>query len=178
MVTRGSIRGSGQVGANLTWLKNLEIATAGENTPGDPRELVGCGATTSFIRRRRLTAASIQGLRPKRSQHAGCISTALAPCINPQDNDCRVSISFRGSGDRRSNFAWVLDRAERRKSRPLANGSPVPTAAIIAVEMIGPTPGTVIGHLQSALRLAVGGCQDRGRGSVDDRALRNSVARL
>ena len=25
-------------------------------------------------------------------------------------------------------------------SRPLANGSPVPTAAIIAVEMIGPTP--------------------------------------
>jgi hypothetical protein len=31
----------------------------------------------------------------------------------------------------------------------------VPTAAIIAVEMIGPTPGTVIRHLQSALRLAV-----------------------
>lgn len=45
--------------------------------------------------------------------------------------------------------------SQAAKSRPLGNGSLVPTAAIIAVEMIGPTPGTITGHLQWALPLAI-----------------------
>jgi hypothetical protein len=35
------------------------------------------------------------------------------------------------------------------KSRPLENTSPVPIAATIALEMIGPMPGTVISRTQA-----------------------------
>ena len=40
-------------------------------------------------------------------------------------------------------------KATAAKSRPLENTSPAPIAAIIALEMIGPMPGTLISLLPS-----------------------------
>src|SRR5262249_22045079 len=43
----------------------------------------------------------------------------------------------------------------KRRTRPLANASPLPIAAAIALEMIGPIPGTLIGRSQPASRRAI-----------------------
>ena len=52
----------------------------------------------------------------------------------------------------------MLPRDQTKPSAEVASFakvSPEPIAATIAVEMIGPTPGTVIRRLHSALRLAI-----------------------
>src|SRR5262245_42787818 len=44
--------------------------------------------------------------------------------------------------------------SQAAKSRPFVNASPVPIAATIALEMIGPIPGTLIKRSQPASRRA------------------------
>src|SRR6266700_1198459 len=45
--------------------------------------------------------------------------------------------------------------SQAAKARPLANASPAPMAATIALEMIGPIPGTLISRSQPASRWAM-----------------------
>src|SRR5215472_13129419 len=58
------------------------------------------------------------------------------------------------------------------KSRPLENASPVPIAATIALEMIGPMPGTLTNRSQPASRRA------RAVISPDKQSIRSSSRRL
>ena len=71
----------------------------------------------------------------------------------PADSDCRASICCRGWCGLRSRPAWARVPT-RRRSRPLENPSPVPIAATMALEMIGPMPGTLIRRSHPASRLA------------------------
>ncbi len=66
--------------------------------------------------------------------------------IGRADSDCRASISCRGLCGRRSTSA--SERAPAAKSRPLEKASPAPMAATMALEMIGPTSGTLISRPQ------------------------------
>src|SRR6266849_10788012 len=47
-------------------------------------------------------------------------------------------------------YQRACDLSQAAKSRPLANASPSPIAATIALEMIGPIPGTLISRSQPA----------------------------
>ena len=108
-------------------------------------------AIARTLRCSRFLAASIHGLSPCRSQLCGLINTTQAACTNrtrryrlprfdilPRMVRSPVDICF---GTRPSQAA---------KSRPLENASPVPIAATIALEMIGPMPGTLTSRLQPA----------------------------
>ena len=95
-------------------------------------------------------AAPIQGWRRKRSQLAGLSSTTRAAWTNsvrkyllprleilPRIVRSPVEICF---GTRPS---------QAPKSRPLENTSPAPMAVTVALEMMGPMPGTVINRSQA-----------------------------
>src|SRR5258706_1371681 len=61
--------------------------------------------------------------------------------------------------------------SQAAKSRPLLNTSPAPIAATIALEMIGPTPGTLISRSQPA------SCRAMASISSDSRSTRSSSRR-
>src|SRR6202451_1578116 len=63
---------------------------------------------------------------------------------------------------------------QAEKSRPLANAAPLPIAATIALEMIGPMPGTVMTLRQLWQRLA----KEAQSLSDDDAALEKKAANL
>ena len=50
--------------------------------------------------------------------------------------------------EQQSEFDDCFGPSQAPKSRPFENASPAPIAATIALEMIGPMPGTVISHSQ------------------------------
>ena len=74
----------------------------------------------------------------------------LRPAHRPQQNPgslheerAQVTVAALGWFGLRSTSAWERP-IQAEKSRPLANAAPLPIAAIIALEMIGPMPGTVV----------------------------------
>jgi hypothetical protein len=78
------------------------------------------------------------------------------PC-RPDEQDMEVAIAALGYlAEERSPVEICLGTSpsQAAKSRPFVNASPVPIAATIALEMIGPIPGTLIKRSQPASRHA------------------------
>src|SRR6516164_7300930 len=115
-----------------------------QHGPSDPRQLVGEGSGQNV----RMQALS--GANEPESE------AVLRPVRRPQQNDpgclheecSQVTVAALGDapGMVRSPVDICLGTrpSQAEKSRPLANAAPLPIAATIALEMIGPMPGTVI----------------------------------
>ena len=115
-----------------------------QHSPRDPRQLVG--------ERRRQNVR----MQPLRGANEPSPEAVLRPARRPQQNDpgClheeHTQVTVAALGDAPEDGAvssrhlpW--DKASQaEKSRPLANAAPLPIAATIALEIIGPMPGTVI----------------------------------
>jgi hypothetical protein len=131
-------------------LDALESAPLVKNRPGDPGELVGERdrqnvAVQALLRSfdPRLEPVALPSLRLDLDQHdPGGLNkqrtqiTIATPRYAAEDGAITGDICFGTSP------------SQAPKSRPLANASPVPIAATIALEMIGPMPGTVIRRSQ------------------------------
>jgi hypothetical protein len=133
---------------------DLEVAAVVQHAPSDARELVGERDRQHVV------------VQPPRGRLDPGFEAMVLPAERPQQHDAG------GLHEQRSEVLLprleILPRIVRSpagiclgtrpsqapKSRPLANTSPVPMAATVALEMIGPTPGTVINRSQPASALA------------------------
>src|SRR5262249_43609484 len=120
----------------------------------------------------RFLAASSQGLSPSRPQLFGLISTTHAAWTN-RTRRYRLPRFDILPRIVRSPVEICLGTSpsQAAKSRPLPNASPLPMAATIALEMIGPIPGTLISRWQPASRRAIASI------SLDKPSMRSSRRR-
>src|SRR5262249_52592503 len=121
---------------------------------------------------KRCAAAAIQGWRPWRAQVAGLSSTTRAAWTKRVRKYLMPRLEILPRMVRSPVEICLGTRpSQAAKSRPLENASPAPIAATIALEMIGPTPGTLIKRSQPASRRA------RASISLDRRSMRSSSRR-
>src|SRR5215472_7505583 len=114
-------------------------------------------ATARTLWCRRFLAASIQDLSPWRSQLFGLMRTTQAACTNKTRRWRLPRFDILPRMVRSPvEICLGTSPSQAAKSRPLPNASPVPMAATIALEMIGPMPGTLINRSQPASRRARG----------------------
>ena len=128
----------------------LEGATASQHTPGDTRELVGkCDSKDVAMQslpgciQPSLESMTIPALRFDQHHPRGLHEQNTEVAVAPLRYLAEDSAVARGDlfGTRPSQAA---------KSRPLEKTSPAPIAATIALEIIGPMPGTLISRSQPA----------------------------
>jgi hypothetical protein len=127
-------------------LRDARLITAllCEHGPGDPRELVGKGGSQN-IRMQALNGANEPGaetvLRPSRRPHQNDPS-----CLD--EEHAQVAVAALGDVSEDSPVSGRhLFGHEAEPSRiipPFRKADPLPIAATMALEMIGPIPGTVI----------------------------------
>ena len=116
----------------------------GQHSPGDPRQLVGKSCSQN-VRMQALSGVSEPDpeavLRPARrpqQNDASCLHEECAQVLLPR-------LEMRPRMVRSPVDICLGTRPiQAEKSRPLANAAPLPIAATIALEMIGPMPGTVM----------------------------------
>jgi hypothetical protein len=127
----------------------LEVSPVRKNAPGDTGQFIG-QRNRQHVAVQLLLAASIQNLSPWRpafrlDQHHPRRLHEQNPQVAVTSLDILPRIV-------RSPVEICLGTRPRQaaKSRPLENTSPAPIAATIALEMIGPIPGTLISRSQLA----------------------------
>ena len=137
-------------------LARLEGSTTSKNAPRDARELVG-KRDRQHVAMQPLLGGLDPRLEPVAFPSVGFTLQArpmLPARTGRAGSDCRASISCRGWCGPRSRSALGTSPSHAAKSRPLEKPSPVPIAATMALEMIGPMPGTLISRSHPASRLA------------------------
>jgi hypothetical protein len=131
-------------------LARLEGSTTGKNTPGDARKLVSERDCQHLVMRPLL----------------GSLDPRFEPMARPDQHDpCRLheedaqgSIAALGylAEDLRSPVEICLGTrpSHAAKSRPLAKASPIPIAATMALEIIGPMSGMLMSRSHPQTRFA------------------------
>ena len=105
----------------------------------------------SLLRCRRGCAAFSQAPKVNRSQFCGRIRMTFAAWMKSVRRYQLPRLEMRPRIDLPPVLYWRgTSRSQAPKSRPRSKASPVPMAATIAVEIIGPIPGTLISRLQFA----------------------------
>src|SRR6516164_5508248 len=152
-------------------LAGLEDATASQHAPCDACELVG---------ERDRKHVAVQPL-------LGRLDPTLKPMTLPalwldqhhpgslHEQNAQIAIAALGylaeNGAVASRDLLGHKTSQAAKSRPFENASPVPIAATIALEMIGPMPGTLTNRSQPA------SCRARAVISPDKQSIRSSSRR-
>src|SRR6516164_11862536 len=125
-------------------------ATARENRPGDAGELVG-ECDRQHVAVRRLDACSIQGHKPRIAALGRRASTTCAACTNSVRRYLLPRLEILPRIVRSPvDSCFGTSPSHAPKSRPCVKPAPLPIAATTALEMIGPTPGTVITRWQAS----------------------------
>ena len=143
-----------QTAATSIFLPCRECLSVPQNAPGDPRELVGQGSGELVLVHAHEIACCSQGPKLNFSQLCGRIRMTCAAWTNSVRKvfalprlEMRPRIGlppveyWRGTSP-----------SQAPKSRPRSKASPVPMAATMAVEIIGPMPGTLISRSGSCPR--------------------------
>src|ERR1700704_6618459 len=137
-------------------LVRLESSTVSKNAPRDARELVGKGDGEHVVMQ-----PLLGGLDPRPEPVAfpsGRFHFYKNDPCRLHEQDAQVAIAplryFAEDGAVPVEICLGTSPSHAAKSRPLEKLSPVPIAATMALEMIGPMPGTLIRRSHPASRLA------------------------
>src|SRR6266581_3509694 len=158
-------RRSSRLGIGLVGHPRLETPATGKNAPGDAGQLVGkrdredvvvqplLGGLEPGLEPVALPALGLDQHNPRRLDEQGPQVAIATLRYLAEDRAIPVEICLGTSP------------SQAAKARPLANASPAPMAATIALEMIGPIPGTLISRSQPASRPTSPRCAHRAGAS-------------
>ena len=150
LITPSTVPGLRGLGLRLGHFSNLEVAAMMQHAPGDARQLVserdrqhvvvksfGCGLDPG------LEAVALPVRGSQQHDTGGLHDSVLRYLLPRLDILPRIVRSP-------VEICFGTRPSQAPKSRPLQNTSPVPIAATVALEIIGPMPGTVINRSQPA----------------------------